>query len=45
VAPVMRKLAKEGVAASNAYSHTGFTTTSLKALFNRELIDTKKTLA
>ena len=44
VAPVMRKLAKEGVAASNAYSHTGYTTTSLKALFNRELIDTKKPL-
>lgn len=44
VAPIMRKLAKEGVSASYAYSHTGYTTTSLKALFNRELVDTKETL-
>ncbi|PKM10607.1 MAG: hypothetical protein CVV13_12525 [Gammaproteobacteria bacterium HGW-Gammaproteobacteria-3] len=38
VAPVMREIARTGTAAEYAYSHTGYTTTSLTALFNRELI-------
>lgn len=41
VAPTLRALAAEGVAIRQAYSHTGYTTTSLKALFNRQLIDDK----
>ncbi|SHE23222.1 LTA synthase family protein [methanotrophic endosymbiont of Bathymodiolus puteoserpentis (Logatchev)] len=38
VAPVLRKLAMSGTAVKQAYSHTGYTTTSLKAIFNRNLI-------
>jgi phosphoglycerol transferase MdoB-like AlkP superfamily enzyme len=38
VAPMLREIAKAGTAVSNAYSHTGYTTTSLKAIFNRNLI-------
>ncbi len=38
VAPVLRGIAKKGTSVSFAYSHTGYTTTSLTALFNRELI-------
>jgi phosphoglycerol transferase MdoB-like AlkP superfamily enzyme len=38
VAPVMREIARTGTSAEYAYSHTGYTTTSLMALFNRELI-------
>jgi hypothetical protein len=41
VAPVMRKLAQQGTSFLHAYSHTGYTTTSLKAIFNRQLINTK----
>lgn len=38
VAPVMREIARTGTSVKFAYSHTGYTTTSLMALFNRELI-------
>lgn len=38
VAPVLRSIAKKGTVVANAYSHTGYTTTSLKAIFNRNLI-------
>jgi phosphoglycerol transferase MdoB-like AlkP superfamily enzyme len=38
VAPVMRDIARTGTSAKYAYSHTGYTVTSLMALFNRELI-------
>ncbi|MDT8426767.1 MAG: sulfatase-like hydrolase/transferase [Methyloprofundus sp.] len=38
VAPVLRKMAMSGTAVKQAYSHTGYTTTSLKAIFNRNLI-------
>jgi len=38
VAPVLRKIAMSGTAVKQAYSHTGYTTTSLKAIFNRNLI-------
>lgn len=38
VAPVMREIARTGTSAKYAYSHTGYTVTSLMALFNRELI-------
>lgn len=38
VAPMLRKIAKQGTVIKNAYSHTGYTTTSLKAIFNRNLI-------
>ncbi len=38
VAPALRKIAKAGTVINNAYSHTGYTTTSLKAIFNRNLI-------
>lgn len=38
VAPVMQKIANTGTSVKFAYSHTGYTTTSLTALFNRSLI-------
>lgn len=37
VMPHLAALAKQGSYSENAYSHTGFTTSSLKALFNRSL--------
>ena len=41
VTPVMREIAKNGVSIKNAYSHTGYTTTSIKAIFNRGLVKNK----
>lgn len=41
VTPVMREIAKNGTSIKNAYSHTGYTTTSIKAIFNRNLINNK----
>lgn len=38
VAPFLRRIAENSTVVKNAYSHTGYTTTSLKALFNRNLI-------
>lgn len=38
VAPVMREIARTGTSVDYAFSHTGYTTTSLMAIFNRELI-------
>jgi glucan phosphoethanolaminetransferase (alkaline phosphatase superfamily) len=37
VMPHLAALARQGSYSENAYSHTGFTTSSLKALFNRSL--------
>ena len=39
VAPVLREIARNGTSVEYAYSHTGYTTTSLMAIFNRELIN------
>lgn len=39
VAPVLRELAKNGTSVEQAYSHTGYTVTSLKAIFNRNLVE------
>lgn len=44
VAPVMREIVKTGAAIQHAYSHTGYTITSLKALFNRDLAEDKQKL-
>uniref|UniRef100_UPI001178A404 sulfatase-like hydrolase/transferase n=1 Tax=Crenothrix polyspora TaxID=360316 RepID=UPI001178A404 len=41
VAPTMRELAQQGASIRYAYSHTGYTTTSLRAIFNRQLINSK----
>ncbi len=41
VAPVMREIAKNGVSIKNAYSHTGYTVTSINAIFNRDLVNNK----
>ena len=41
VTPVMREIAKNGVSIKNAYSHTGYTVTSIKAIFNRGLVTNK----
>jgi phosphoglycerol transferase MdoB-like AlkP superfamily enzyme len=38
VAPVIREIARTGTSVEFAYSHTGYTVTSLMAIFNRELI-------
>jgi phosphoglycerol transferase MdoB-like AlkP superfamily enzyme len=38
VAPAIRNLAVNGVSVNHAYSHTGYTTTSIKAIFNRGLV-------
>jgi hypothetical protein len=45
VAPVMREIAKEGKSIKYAYSHTGYTTTSIKALFNRGIVKDKDTVS
>ena len=39
VAPTMTRLAQEGTSVPFAYSHTGYTTSSLKAIFNRSLFN------
>ena len=39
VAPVLREIAKNGTSVEQAYSHTGYTITSLKAILNRNLVD------
>ena len=41
VTPVMRDIAKTGISIKHAYSHTGYTTTSIKAIFNRALVKNK----
>ncbi len=41
VTPVMREIAKNGVSIKHAYSHTGYTVTSIKAIFNRDLVKNK----
>jgi len=41
VTPVIREIAKNGASIKNAYSHTGYTVTSIKAIFNRDLVDNK----
>jgi len=41
VTPVMREIAKNGVSIKNAYSHTGYTVTSINAIFNRDLVNNK----
>ena len=42
VTPALRRLALKGTVIKDAYSHTGYTTTSLKAIFNRSLIGERK---
>ncbi len=44
VTPILNTVAQQGIAVKHAYSHTGYTVTSIKALFNRELISAKKKL-
>ena len=39
VAPVMRDIAKTGRAINYAYSHAGYTVPSIKAIFNRDLVE------
>lgn len=39
VAPVMRELVTQGVAVKHAYSHTGYTVTSIRAIFNRDPVN------
>ena len=41
VAPVIRGIANTGTSIKYAYSHTGYTTTSLLAVFNRGLVTNK----
>lgn len=41
VAPVMREIANTGTSVKYAYSHTGYTTTSITAIFNRGLAKNK----
>jgi phosphoglycerol transferase MdoB-like AlkP superfamily enzyme len=41
VTPVMREIAKTGISIKYAYSHTGYTTTSINAIFNRDLVKNK----
>ena len=41
VAPVMRELAQNGTHFPYAYSHTGYTTTSIIAILNRQLVNNK----
>ena len=38
IAPNLYQLAQEGSSVEYAYSHTGYTTSSLKAMFNRSLV-------
>jgi phosphoglycerol transferase MdoB-like AlkP superfamily enzyme len=40
-APIMRTLAAQGMSAAFAYSHTGYTTSSIKAIFNRTMYEEK----
>jgi len=42
VTPVLSGLARTGSYVNDVYSHTGYTVTSLKAIFNRNLIDDNK---
>ena len=42
VAPNVRKIAQHGTVFKHAYSHTGYTTSSLKATFNRQLAQFNK---
>ncbi len=42
VAPVLREIARTGSSIKYAYSHTGYTTTSIKAIFNRTLVKNNK---
>jgi phosphoglycerol transferase MdoB-like AlkP superfamily enzyme len=42
VAPVMRELTRTGTSIKFAYSHTGYTVTSLNAIFNRVLAKDKQ---
>jgi len=39
VAPVIKSIAKNGVAISYAYSHAGYTVPSINAIFNRSLVE------
>ena len=39
VAPVMKGIAQSGVAVNYAYSHAGYTVPSIKAIFNRSLVE------
>lgn len=39
VAPVMKSIAKNGIAINYAYSHAGYTVPSIKAIFNRSLVE------
>ena len=41
VTPVIREIAKDGSSVKYAYSHTGYTVTSIKAIFNRGLVNNK----
>ena len=41
VAPVMREIARTGISIKQAYSHAGYTVASIKALFNRDLVENK----
>ena len=41
VAPVMREIARTGSTVKQAYSHAGYTVPSIKALFNRDLVENK----
>jgi phosphoglycerol transferase MdoB-like AlkP superfamily enzyme len=41
VAPAIREIANTGTSIKYAYSHTGYTTTSLLAVFNRSLVANK----
>ncbi|WP_394752594.1 LTA synthase family protein [Crenothrix sp.] len=45
VAPTLRALAQQGASIPHAYSHTGYTTTSLKAIFRRQLINSKSKIS
>ncbi|NOT11252.1 MAG: sulfatase-like hydrolase/transferase [Methylococcaceae bacterium] len=42
VAPVMREIARNGTSIKYAYSHTGYTVTSINAIFNRVLASDRK---
>jgi len=39
VAPIMSGIAKNGIAINFAYSHAGYTVPSIKAIFNRSLVE------
>ncbi len=39
VAPVMKNIARSGTAINYAYSHAGYTVPSIKAIFNRSLVE------